>query len=424
MRPLLVCQFLGVLLYPFHVMALPSSELKVFLGEVLQTHPDVKVQQSNLAVSIQEVSIAQQQFWPTPSLSMERVQANAGDSQYQGDPQVAVFRLQQPLWTGGRLSAVLEKARSVVQVREAAVAESRLQLALTTVENWGAWCSAEGRMRAVERSYALHQSLRARVSRRVDEGASAKAELVMTDGRVAQTALQLQNQKTQSEAARSRLAQLLGKPMPYSHCPEWTGLMPLNAMSLQELTDGSLDKHPFLLRLRAQIQQAKFEVEERKADLWPEVFLRAERQYGNSSLANAPATNRVFVGFNTRLGAGASTFQQIDASLQKVQAAEQEVLGAQRKVTEQLESVWIQLQDVQQRLPALNRQAESNMATQEAWTRQFLEGRKSWLEVMNAARESMQAEIDLADALVNEKSLQWRLSLFVQGVDEVLSVNP
>jgi adhesin transport system outer membrane protein len=279
-------------------------------------------------------------------------------------------------------------------------------------------------MRAVERSYDLHQSLRARVSRRVDEGASAKAELVMTDGRVAQTALQLQNQKTQSEAARSRLAQLLGKPMPYSHCPEWTGLMPLNAKSLQELTDGSLDKHPFLSRLRAQIQQAKFEVEERKADLWPEVFLRAERQYGNSSSANAPATNRVFVGFNTRLGAGASTLQQIDASLQKVQAAEQEVLGAQRKVTEQLESVWIQLQDVQQRLPALNRQAESNKATQEAWTRQFLEGRKSWLEVMNAARESMQAEIDLADALVNEKSLQWRLSLFVQGVDEVLSVNP
>ena len=52
-----------------------------------------------------EVLIAQQGFWPTPSLSMERVQTQLPDPSYAGAQQVLTLRLQQALWTGGRLTA-------------------------------------------------------------------------------------------------------------------------------------------------------------------------------------------------------------------------------------------------------------------------------------------------------------------------------
>jgi len=182
-----------------------------------------------------------------------------------------------------------------------------------------------------------------------------------------------------------------------------------------------LDHHPSLTRLRAQIRQVEQEVNDRKADFWPEVYVRAEHQRGNYTIANYPTTNRVFIGMNSRFGAGLSTPQQVASAVQRQQAAEQELDGGQRKALEQAQSLWIQLQDVQARLPALEQVSKANWATQEAWDRQFLAGRKSWLDVMNAARESMQSELELADARVTEKSLLWRLGLFVQGVDSVLA---
>ena len=396
-------------------------ELHSFLSEVLQSHPDVRMQQAHLEVGRQDLSIARQQFFPTPSVSVEQAKAAVADSQYQGDPQIMVLRLQQPLWTGGRLTAGLAKSQASLDARQAVLEETRQQLAMSTVESWGAWCAADARLTVIEHSLSLLRDLQAKVERRVHEGASAPSELIMTESRVAQAVAQKRGQQAQLEMARSRLAQLLGQPILAQACPAWPGLSPWSGAGLDQITADVLDHHPSLTRLRAQIRQVEQEVNERKADFWPEVYVRAEHQRGNYTIANYPTTNRVFIGMNSRFGAGLSTPQQVASAVQRQQAAEQELDGGQRKALEQAQSLWIQLQDVQARLPALEQVSKANWATQEAWDRQFLAGRKSWLDVMNAARESMQSELELADARVTEKSLLWRLGLFVQGVDSVLA---
>lgn len=393
------------------------------IREVVNTHPDVRVQQSGLELARQQLAIARQQYLPTPSVSIEQAQTSAADSQYRGDSRVAVLRLQQPLWTGGRLSAGVGKAESGVAVRESALQETRQQLAQATVQSWGDWCAAQARLAAVERNLALHRELQSRVQRRVLEGASAPAELTMTEGRVAQVMAQLQVQKGQAQLARTRLQQLLGKPAQTPDC-RWPSLAAASSTEMDALLAQALDASPVLARLRAQVEQSQHEIDERRADLWPEVFVRAEHQRGHFAIPSYPNTNRVFVGMSSRFGAGLSTPQQIESAVQRKQGAEQELEGGQRKVGEQLQTLWIQLQDINLRLPAMEQLFTANTITQEAWDRQFLAGRKSWLDVMNAARELMQSEMELADARVNRQSLQWRLDLLVQGVDKVLSSVP
>ncbi len=415
----------GYALLIFLCMGHASAEgLRYVLTEIASSHPDVLQQTTNLNVARQEVSIAQQQFWPTPSVSIEQAQSAATDVQYRGDASVKVFRLQQPLWTGGRLTAQLAKATAGVQVRQAMLEETRQQLALSAVQTWGEWCAAQARLLAVERSLLLHQDLRSKVQRRVDEGASAPAELTMTEGRLAQVRAQHQSQRAQRELANSRLAQLLGKPLPLQSCPEWTKPLRWADPALDQLGLLVSEKHPTLLKLRAQMEQVRHEVQERKADLQPEVFARAEHQRGNFAIAGYPNSNRIFVGLSSRLGPGLSSVQQVESARLREQGVEQEYESAQRKVTEQLQQMWIQLHDVRARLPSLELQAQANVATQEAWDRQFLAGKRSWQEVMNAARDLMQSEMELADAKVNVESLQWRLALLVHGVDEVTGHKP
>jgi adhesin transport system outer membrane protein len=59
--------------------------------------------------------------------------------------------------------------------------------------------------------------------------------------------------------------------------------------------------------------------------------------------------------------------------------------------------------------------------TAESWDRQFFAGRKTWQEVLNAARELLQAEIELIDVMVSQSVFKWRVLLASQGVDETLS---
>jgi outer membrane protein, adhesin transport system len=54
-----------------------------------------------------------------------------------------------------------------------------------------------------------------------------------------------------------------------------------------------------------------------------------------------------------------------------------------------------------------------------SYDRQFLAGRKSWLDVMNAARELAQTETQLADLQSTQVVVTWRLVAYTRGIDAV-----
>lgn len=45
----------------------------------------------------------------------------------------------------------------------------------------------------------------------------------------------------------------------------------------------------------------------------------------------------------------------------------------------------------------------------ESYQRQFLTGSKSWLDVMNSARDLQVAQLQLAEAVAGQLSVEWRL---------------
>jgi outer membrane protein, adhesin transport system len=57
-----------------------------------------------------------------------------------------------------------------------------------------------------------------------------------------------------------------------------------------------------------------------------------------------------------------------------------------------------------------------------SYDRQFLAGRKSWLDVMNAARELAQTETQLADLQSTQVVVTWRLAAYSRGIDAVSEV--
>lgn len=385
--------------------------LEDLIVSTLRTHPAVQAQRAQQDASQAEVNAARWQFFPTPRVSVEKAGTAQGDLTYLGDKHVTTLSLQQPLWTGGRLTAQKERAEADVLVSQGALDETRQQLALRVVQAYSDWLSAHLKLQASEASMASHTRLRDLVRRRLDEGASSQSDLVLAVSRLQSVAAEMALERSQQDIALARLSQLVGQRIDaVSLADRIAAPRPLSA-DLPTLLRLAQAADPTSQKLEAQARRQETMIAEQRAALSPEVYVRAERQFGNYSLRNAPPENRIFIGLSSNFGAGMSTLSNIAGARAQYQAALADVDVQQRAVGEQVMSDYALVSSAQTRLEALDASLASADEVAKSYDRQYLAGHKSWLDVMNSARELDQTRAQIADLRSAQLVATWRLAI-------------
>ena len=411
---------LGLVPWVSHAESLPE-----LIHSVLATHPSVRSQQAQGESAKKAVESAQWQFYPTPSIGFEQVDASAQDPNYPsyGDSNVATLRLQQPLWTGGRLTAGLDKARASVLSSEASLQSTRQDLALRVVQVYSDWYGAWLKRQALDKSLQYHQTLREQILRRIANGVSPQSDLTLLVGRQQQTEADLSAAHAQERSALARLGQMLGHALPTQALAESLSGAPALVTNAQDLVEQAQAQHPSIVKLQAQARVAEAEIAERRAALSPELYLRAERQYGNYTVANSAPVNRYFLGFSGSFGAGLSSLTEVGGAQARYDAALADIDSARVSLGEQIQADYAQASAGLARLAALEASLSSSGSIARAWSRQFIAGHKTWLDVMNAVREEAQLETEIADAKSSQFLLNWRLAIVGRGLDSALEQN-
>jgi len=400
-----------------------AQRLEQLINAALASHPSAQGQRALVQSAAASVDSANWQFYPTPSVSIESANASATDRLYQGDNRVSTVRLQQPLWTGGRLTAGMDKAAAGLAASQASLAEVRLQLGLRVMQAYGDWLSAYLKTLANEKSLATHLRLRDQVQRRLNEGASAESDLTLAVTRLESVSADVTAARAQAEVALARLGQLLGSAVDGALLAQAVAapreLANAGRTGAQALLEMALAVSPTVAKAQAQARVQEAVVDERRADLSPELYARIERQYGNYNFPNGATENRLFVGLNSRFGAGLSTLSNIEAARTQYAAALTEVEVQSRTVSEQVLSDYAQAVATVSRLASIQTSLKAAADVSTSYDRQFLAGRKSWLDVMNAARELAQTETQLADLQSTQVVVTWRLAAYTRGIDAV-----
>ena len=405
-------------------LAAHAQVLEQLIAAALASHPSTQGQRAQLASAEAGVDGARWQFYPTPSVTAETASASATDRLYQGDNRVATIRLQQSLWTGGRLGAGLNKAEAGVSVSQAALEDVRQQLGLRVVQAYGDWYSAHLKALAIEKSQETHLRLREQVKRRIGEGASSESDLTLAVVRLESIVADAAAARTQRDISLARLGQLLGRAV------DGASLLgsPAEPRDLRGATQALLDQalaiNPAMQKAQAQAKVQEAVIDERRADYSPEVYARVERQYGNYNFPDARTENRLFIGLSTRFGAGVSLGANVEAARTQHQAALAEVEVQSRGVTEQVLSDHALALSSHSRVASIKASLRAATEVSESYDRQFLAGRKSWLDVMNAARELAQTETQLADLRSTQVVVTWRLDIYTRGVAAVIEKTP
>ena len=394
------------------IFSVVSPLLPLLLQKVTAEHPQVQSQIQNLQAAGMDIKVTQQAYWPTPSISMERVQTQSPDPAYTGSPQVLSFRLQQPLWTGGRLTAQSNKAIATQAIEHARLFEIQQGLALKTLQAWTEVVMAQRQQQVLEKSETVQTQLLQKIRRRAEQGLSPLNEVNYANLRLVQVRQDRFNALQQENQAWIRLTQWvpeaknLGQTLihPNIHLQALNELALTQALPYWEAI--SLDNSPLIRRLERVAQLQLAEVAEKRAALQPEVYVRAEHQRGNYTYANMPNTNRVFVGLSASTGAGLGLSYQLAALQNKHDGALQEIVAARRSVLEAVQTDFLNANARQSKAEMLLLNLESSKEIQAAWERQFINGKKTWIDVMNAARETLQAELAII-----ENEMAWLQSI-------------
>lgn len=367
------------------------------LQQALQNHPSIAGRRSAQAAARADLDGAQWQRFPSLSAEVPTGSQETG----------GVVRIDQPLWSGGRITAGIDAAGSRVDAAGAAIEEERLNLSLRVIAAYTEALRQTARVRSAEEGLAEHQRLLDMIRRRVVQSVSSQTDQRLAESRAYQAANDVSNARQALENALAQLSQLAGKPVRLvSNAGIGVG-EPLPDASLERVMPLAIAYSPTLQRLDFEAQAADSDITLQRSAYMPKVLLRVEKPTGG---INADNRTRAMLVLQAQPGAGLSAKAGVDAAVAKREGARAAHDVAERDVRERFTLDWNEAEASRQRLGNAGEASTTSTQVFESYARQYVIGRKSWNDVLNAVREATQAQFTLEDTRAQAIAASLRLA--------------
>jgi adhesin transport system outer membrane protein len=371
--------------------------LAALADRALSDNPQVLASRAALAASQAELDAARWQRYP--SLTAEALTATGGSNAADIDGFAVNVALEQPLWAGGTINSQIDAARSLRDAGIEGLREARFGILVGIVDAWFGVVRAEERARALEAGLADHRALVASIERRVAQEVSPLADLTLARSRLTQLEIELAAVREAGANALVRLGELAGEvpDAPVLPDPAILAAVPPEPIALDEMFGCA----PALGRLKSEIAAAEAEVRAARGALYPQLLL----QLSQNELTGA----RAAVVLRAQTGNGLSRFSAIDRAEARVDQSIAQLGAADREIRARLGSEFVALRSNRAQAEAGAVASAAAADLQASYQRQFVAGRRSWLDVMNAAREVVSARISESDARVNAAASATRI---------------
>ena len=367
------------------------------LSTALETHPLILSRRGDYEASRSDLDAARWSRFPTIS--------SAAQTALDGLDQTSAGIIQ-PIWSGGRLSGQIESALARSEMALADIDDAR-QIVLTDTTNSFLELIRALIKEDIARSNVVeHQRLFEIIQRRALAATSPDVDVQLADARLSYAKSQELQVASSREIARSQLEQLIGIEVHDIKPPSEPKMM---IDLLSELESSAIAYSPTLRQLRSKSQNLKAEVKVASSVLYPQVSLGYERQFGE--LLFAQEREQIFLSVEFQPGAGMSARALTSAANSRLEANQNEMEAAERELRRQVQIAWQEREAARNQLLPSRKLVLATKEVVESYLRQYTVGRKSWLDVLNAQREFVQAEFTLSDYRVLLLNSSYRLQI-------------
>ena len=364
----------------------------------IATHPSIGATQAEQRATEAQVDAAKWQYYPSPSVQTDHL-----DGQH-----ATVFRLSQTIWDGGKLSADLDGARLRAARAGLGVAEAQFALGSRIVDLYQNYLVQAARQEIQLRGVRKLEELANMISRRSDSGVSARIDVDLANARLAQARSELSAIEYGQRVVLGQLVRATGVDLKQTDVRREE--IAQGGGNLKDLLNLAMQQNPSVQRAAVDTRIAQNDVRQVNAGKLPTLSLRAEHQAGTYP-GSAASGNRLVVSLNYAPGAGLAVYSQAAAAESRAESTDLSDQSARRDLSDRIEAAWQELNSSLGRLPELTQTSRSSAEVLESSQRLFTTGRRSWLDLLNAVRELMQAEQTESDTRATAVGAAYRLRL-------------
>ncbi|MBA3057788.1 MAG: hypothetical protein FP823_07770 [Rhodoferax sp.] len=387
-------------------LAQPAWNLGQLLQAAQASHPLVLGKRAAQSAALAEREGANWQRFP--ALSLEASTQSGGAN---------LIRLEQPLWTGGRITAAMDAAASRMDAAGAALDEARQELTLKVIAASTETLRQQARQQHGGSGVKEHEKLLAMIQRRVAQEVSPLADQRLAASRLYASANELSVTTQALNNALAQLAQLVGQPvvaLAVQDLPEAGA-----PASLESVLGLTLARSPTLRRLVFEEATAQADIAAKRSAYLPQLVLRLE----NSSGGQTPEQRAMLV-LLAQPGAGLSAKSGADAAVARREAARLAREAAERDVRERVTLDWNEWQAARMRLDNASQARAMSTEVSDSYARQYTTGRKTWIDVLNAVREATQSELAVDDAQAQMLAAGLRLRALTGTLTDGIGATP
>jgi adhesin transport system outer membrane protein len=373
----------------------------------LRQHPSIVIRQDGILAAESDLAAAQWQRFPSLGVDLNTAVAQNTEAGQKTDRLGATLRVQQPIWSGGRIDAEIDAARVRHGLAEVDKRQAEQDLLSRVVEVYIEHQRWQARLRVAEENLLEHRRLLALIERRTDQKVSSRADLALAQARLQQALAEQQGFRLGEQKTLHNLSQLLGVRVQ----GEDLRPAPLNQIAWPDLPTAlqAAEVHsPHLQRLQAEVALAQVDVATRRAVLYPQLSLRYEKFTGS---AQTSANDRLMLALEYQPGAGLGSLSSAKAAARRVSMASGGVELGLRELSDRVGEAFNEWQIFATQRSTAEDYAAATRDVMASYLRQFTVGRKTWQEVLNAQREVAQSAYAAIDTIQGEILASYRLAI-------------
>lgn len=352
-----------------------TYDLGALLRRVWTTHPQVLGAESGVEASRYDIAAARTGWYPYLQLSTA-----VADSSSDGS---STLQLVQPLWDGGQTRAELDQAEAQHLGATLQITLARLALSDELLGAYFDTLEAAEQVKLWNNYVTRLESLTDTIRRRSDRGVAPEADVQTAITRLRQAEAGRESSNALRFTGRSRLSSLVTARPPELRWPNSDSI--LEPDNLESLT-ANLSRHPVVQSSNAGIRVQEALADQSAASLWPTVSLQHRRQVDGVEFD--PTNDATLLVFQYQTSSGLRGYRGAQAERARASSARQQGEVARAQLTAQLRSDTAQLLALASQMRSQEGATDAAVQLVESYYRQFEVGRKSWLELLNALRES------------------------------------
>lgn len=347
----------------------------------LSSYPELISKLRTVDAALADLEGAEWQRYPVPA-----VQTGLDSDGTFSKP---VLSLQQPLWTGGRITAGIEAAQARHGAASAEVQIARRGILLRFIKTYCDFRRRQAQLDIHRLNVKRHEGLREMIERRVKNQVSPEVDLSLATSRLLGARNELSQTVQSFSSAMAQMSELVGRKVTRLDLTENIDLssMPKN---LEESVELARSNAPGLVKMDFELLAAQADIDSAEAAFWPKVVLRVEERTSNFE-------HKASISVESQLGAGLSTVANVSSAQSKRQAMAEDRQTSLLQLHTTVNEIWNTFVGSRYRLDNNKDNRKTAEAIFESYTRLYVAGQKSWLDVMNSAKETFSTSLTVED---------------------------